>query len=222
MFRCLLDSAFGATLHHCSVAFRLWPQSWVVWTLWQHHLQFIEMHRQFLLKVSKCQKLPVGPRFLEPRNSSSIVGWFFHTPQRSSCGWAHLKTGWTDNGYCILVQVSMTIISLPIVSSPSIIHFFCVSAVSPQSGVRKDLLNRIDLEQPLWAVLDCAGGLKKVCYSRRSHHATATVGECWQGCLIPDSLPPTPEEANAPEDQKEIQRMNRFLAGFPSCYAFKV
>jgi hypothetical protein len=25
----------------------------------------------------------------------------------------------------------------------------------------EDLLNRIDLEQPLWAVLDCAGGLKK-------------------------------------------------------------
>lgn len=47
----------------------------------------------------------------------------------------------------------------------------------------EDLLNRIDLEQPLWAVLDCAGGLKK-------------------GCLIPDSVPPTPEEANAPEDDE--------------------
>eukprot|EP00434_Breviolum_minutum_P002059 symbB.v1.2.001821.t1/scaffold97.1/size333048/25 len=46
----------------------------------------------------------------------------------------------------------------------------------------EDLLNRIDMEQPLWAVLDCAGGLKK-------------------GCLIPDSLPPTPEEANAPEEE---------------------
>lgn len=113
MFRCLLDSAFGGTLHHCSVAFpfRLWPQSWVVWTLWQHHLQFIEIHRQFLLSQGfKKSETPSGAavfsfsKRLEPRNSSSIVGWFFHTPQRSSCGWAHLKTGWTDNGYCILVQ----------------------------------------------------------------------------------------------------------------------
>lgn len=34
--------------------------------------------------------------------------------------------------------------------------------ISSGSFFRKDLLNRIDMEQPLWAVLDCAGGLKKV------------------------------------------------------------
>eukprot|EP00931_Biecheleriopsis_adriatica_P072809 TRINITY_DN47207_c0_g1_i1.p1 TRINITY_DN47207_c0_g1~~TRINITY_DN47207_c0_g1_i1.p1 ORF type:complete len:238 (-),score=73.11 TRINITY_DN47207_c0_g1_i1:45-758(-) len=41
-------------------------------------------------------------------------------------------------------------------------------------------LEKIDLEQPLWAVVDCCGGLKKA-------------------SLESDSVPPTPEEAAAPE-----------------------
>ena len=34
------------------------------------------------------------------------------------------------------------------------------------SSIRQDLMKRIDMEQPLWAVLDCAGGLKKAQHPR--------------------------------------------------------
>lgn len=103
-----LGFCFWCTLHHCSIVaipFRLWPQSWVVWTLWQHHLQFIKSSSipsisrfqksetlsgrgfQFMKKRSVRTKF-FSERFWPPRNSSSIVGWFFPTPQRSlSFGW---------------------------------------------------------------------------------------------------------------------------------------
>lgn len=97
-----LGFCFWCTLHHCSIVampFRLWPQSWVVWTLWQHHLQFIKSSS--IPSISRFQKSETlsgrgfqfiiiffSERFWPPRNSSSIVGWFFPTPQRSlSCGW---------------------------------------------------------------------------------------------------------------------------------------
>ncbi|CAJ1330976.1 unnamed protein product [Effrenium voratum] len=48
----------------------------------------------------------------------------------------------------------------------------------------EDLLERIDLEQPIWAVVDASAGLKKA-------------------VLVPDSVPPSPEEANAPEGQDQ-------------------
>ena len=66
-----LGFCFWCTLHHCSIVaipFRLWPQSWVVWTLWQHHLQFI-----------KSSSIPSISRF---QRSETLSGRGFQFPKK--------------------------------------------------------------------------------------------------------------------------------------------
>ena len=58
----------------------------------------------------------------------------------------------------------------------------------------------IEVDAPLWAVVDCSGGLKKAIARCMSLLSLALAPLVSKASLIPDSILPTPEEAALGEE----------------------